>query len=85
MTTVLQHNICVYIDGGENMTDEQINEAIEEENYSTLWVENPCLGEIISTAHADFDVASADTDVTPLTTEEKEVVRLGIPEVGEYS
>ena len=68
------------------MTDEQIKEAINEENYSTLWVENPCLSEIISTAHADLiDGASVDTDATPLTTEEKEVVRLGIPEVGEYS
>lgn len=83
--TSLVHNVCVDVPGGENMTRDELMEAIADEECSYLWVESPCLNEILATAQTDLFENQFDIDNTEYTEKEQKALESGKPHLSEYS
>ena len=85
MTALLEHNVCVHVPNGEAMSREELMEALGNDDYQVLWVENPTTNEVISVAIAEREDAPFNTDDSPLTDEEQQAIATGKPLLSNYN
>ena len=85
MTALLEHNVCVHIPNGESMDREELIEALGNDEYKILWVENPTNSEVVSVAIAERGDDPFNTDESPLTVEEQQAIATGKPLLSSYN
>ena len=85
MTALLEHNVCVHVPNGEAMNREELMEALGNEEYQVLWVENPTTSEVVSVAIAERGDAPFNTDESPLNAEEQQAIATGKPLLSNYN
>ena len=85
-STLLEHNVCVYVPDGSKMTEKQLVEAVADGEATVLWIENPSTTTVCENALAEVcESIHIDHDDSPLDEDELTALRTGKPEVGVYS
>ena len=84
-TTSVAHTVCVDVTNGELMTEEEIKEAIKNDDCNIVWVESPDTKEVLATAWYDLEHQDIDLDNDPLTDAEQSAVESGQPILSQYS